>query len=125
MNSENMKNRQRLLSLLERVPDQSVPIGWTNAGTYSVGGLSEIGFSRTSDLLLVLSSTGRGVIDPVLGAVVARDEEPFGSWLNDQHLLCDGIGPLADETIQLAGLWGGGMRLASHSGESIEAVSPH
>jgi len=95
------------------------------AGSFAIGGLTDIGFSKNSDLLLVLSGGGRGVIDPAIGAVVARDDEADGDWLDERLLLCGGIGPLAGEEIQVAGLNGGGLPRGSGLGESLEVVSPN
>lgn len=125
MSKVEAENRARLVALLDIIPASRCPSGWRLAGSYAVGGLTEVGFSKTSDLMLVLSSAGRGVIDPIRGEVVARDEEPTGRWLNERLLLCDGIGPLANETIQLAGLSGGGLPLGSERGESLNAVYPN
>lgn len=125
MSDINARNRARLISLLANIPPASCPEGWRKAGSLAVGGLYGIGFSRSSDLLLVLSASGRGVIDPSIGAVVARDDEANGSWFNGQLLLCSGIGPIADEAIQLAGLHGGGLPTQTAYGESLEVVSPN
>lgn len=125
MSDVDAKNRARLISLLGNIPDGQCPAGWKMAGSFAIGGLTDIGFSKNSDLLLVLSSSGRGVIDPTLGAVVARNDEADGDWLDERLLLCDGIGPLAGEKIQLAGLNGGGLPRGSGRGESLEVVSPN
>lgn len=125
MSEFDAKNRARLISVLENIPDQHCPAGWRLTGSLAIGGLTEIGFSKNSDLLLVLSSSGRGVIDPVTGTVIARDDETDGDWLSERLLVCDGIGPLTGEHIELAGLNGGGLPLGSGQGESLEVVSPN
>ena len=111
--------------MLGNIPNGRCPVGWRLSGSIAIGGLTDIGFSKNSDLLLVLSGHGRGVIDPMVGAVIARDDETDGDWLNRRLLLCDGIGPLADEAIQLAGLNGGGLPRGSGQGDSLEVVSPN
>jgi len=125
MSDVDAKNRARLISLLGNIPDGRSPPGWRMAGSFATGGLTDIGFSKNSDLLLVLSGSGRGVIDPAIGAVVARDDEADGDWLDERLLLCGGVGPLAGEEIQLAGLNGGGLPRGSGLGESLEVVSPN
>jgi len=40
-------------------------------------------------------------------------------------LICEGIGPLKDERVQLAGLAGGGLPLSNKSGESLESAAPN
>ena len=65
-----------LLPLIERVraaPVQEPPIPWRLLEAHAVGGLTDVGFGRRSDLLLVVSSQGRGVFDCVTGQRVARD----------------------------------------------------
>lgn len=125
MSGLEVQNRARLTALLENIPDQRCPAGWVLSGSVAVGGLTEIGFSTSADLLLVLSSGGRGVIDPAKGAVIARDHQTVGDWLNEHLLLCDGIGPVEGESIRLAGLSGGGLPLGSGRGESLELVHPN
>ena len=80
------------------------------ASSFAVGGLIDIGFSKTADLLLAVSGSGRGVIDLLIEAVVARDDETDGYWLSECLLNCDGIGSHANETVQLAGVAGGCCR---------------
>ncbi|QKZ04049.1 hypothetical protein [Pseudomonas eucalypticola] len=46
---------------------------WIEAARYCVAGLFDIGFHRDSELLLVVSSSGRGVFDCLTGAKIARD----------------------------------------------------
>lgn len=125
MSDVDAKNRARLISLLGNIPNGRCPDGWRLAGSFAIGGLTDIGFSKNADLLLVLSSSGRGVIDPMIGAVVARDEETDGDWLNERLLTCDGIGPLVGEAVQLSGLSGGGLPRGSGRGESLEVVGPN
>jgi hypothetical protein len=125
MSEVDAKNRKTLISLLGNIRNGSSPDGWRKVGGFAIGGLTDIGFSRHSDLLLVLSSNGRGVIDPAIGAVVARDYDQGGDWLDERLLVCTGIGPIAAETIPLAGLSGGGLPRRSGQGESLEVVSPN
>lgn len=61
------KNHERLISLLSNLPSCESPEGWEAVGKFAVGGLTEIGFSKTAELLLVVSSSGRGVIDCAQG----------------------------------------------------------
>nr|GAT45553.1 predicted protein [Mycena chlorophos] len=125
MSDVDATNRARLISLLGSIPNGRCPEGWRLAGCFAIGGLTDIGFSKNADLLLVLSGSGRGVIDPKTGAVVARDDASDGDWLNERLLTCEGIGPLAGEEVQLAGLSGGGLPHGSGRGESLEVVSPN
>jgi hypothetical protein len=58
-------------------------------------------------LLLVVSHQGRGDIDCVTGNRLARDEEETGSWFDASRPAVQGIGPLAGQWIEVAGLSGG------------------
>src|SRR5579863_298772 len=83
---------------------------WKLIGGRAVGGLTEVGFADDSDLLLVVSSQGRGVLDCRSGEYVARDRtEPNDSWYDERRLRAFGIGPLEGQLIRLAGLHGGGL----------------
>jgi len=125
MNEYEKNNRARLIQLLSKIPSQACPPGWQKTGTFAVGGLTEVGFSQRSELLLVVSSAGRGVIDCTRGEKIARDDEINGDWYSASSLTCEGIGPLKDERIQLAGLVGGGLPLANKRGESLESAAPN
>src|SRR5437868_6538834 len=52
--------------------------GWEKVGYVAVAGLTEVGFSFAADLLMVVSHQGRGVVDVVTGAVIARDRDEPG-----------------------------------------------
>lgn len=124
MNEYEKANRERLTSLLSRVPLKECPDGWEVSGRFAVGGLSGIGFSKNAELLLVISSSGRGVIDCMLGKKISRDDEADGDWYKPFELVCEGIGPLQAEVIQIAGLNGGGLPTSNTFAESLEIVSP-
>jgi hypothetical protein len=63
------------------------------------------------------------VFDCLTGRRVARDDDPdFGSWEETVHLKAPGIGPLAGQTIQLAGLHGGGLRRMTEDHWSLTLV---
>ena len=101
-------------------------ISWKRKSVVSVGGLTEIGFADDSDLLLVVSSTGRSVIDCLTGERVARDRaEPDDEWYDERRLRATGIGPLAEKTIRLCGLHGGGLPNSGNGNYWIEAIPIH
>jgi hypothetical protein len=87
----------------------------------AVGGLHAVGFDRETELLLVVSSSGRGVIDCKTGLRVARDYEE--SFEGDRYLEAGGIGPLEGQTLRLAGLLGGGLPNSTADGWSVELVA--
>ncbi|HEX8606076.1 MAG TPA: hypothetical protein VF774_25765 [Pseudoduganella sp.] len=124
MNQYEQQNRERLIRLVTALPSSSTPQGWQQTGTFAIGGLSDIGFSKNFELLLIISSSGRGVIDCTTGEKIARDDEVDGDWYLPSMLQCQGIGPLKTETVQIAGLQGGGLPISNQFGESLTLVSP-
>ena len=100
------------------------PAPWGVTGGASVGGLTEIGYGPDSDLLLVVSSNGRGVFDVLTGERVTRDDSPDWDGLDQTAMRCPGIGPLDGVTVPLAGLHGGGLPRGSGDGWllTVEAI---
>lgn len=85
---------------------------WRQIVVYPCGGLTEIGLSADERHLLVISASGRGVIETSTGKRVARDYvvPRFDSeWIRMDRRLVKGIGPIADEWVSAVGLWGGMM----------------
>ncbi len=74
MNTSHLDPLRQVLSTL---PTTEPPPPWRRIGTVSIGGLRAIGFDRGSDLLLVVSSAGRGVIDCRTAKKVARDDSEY------------------------------------------------
>jgi hypothetical protein len=112
-----------------RVRIRSAPIAlpslpWQQIAAHAVGGLTEVGFADDSDLLLVVSSQGRGVIDCRSGERVARDRtEPDDGWYDERRLRAFGIGPLEGQLIRLAGLHGGGLLNCGKGGWWANAIT--
>ncbi len=92
-------------------------------GSYAVGGLLSVGFSKTDRYLLVVSSQGRGIVDLESGKKVARDETAY-EGLSDNSMYCQGIGPIGDELVALSTYSGGGLPQSNSAGESLELVAP-
>jgi hypothetical protein len=105
----------------------AAPIGpppppWRELDVIATGGLTEVGFARGSDLLLVCSHVGRGVFDGLTGERLARDRsEAFDADLAE--LEAEGIGPLAGQRIRMAGLHGGGLAASTPDGWSVERLT--
>lgn len=100
------------------------PSPWERLNIPLLGGVTEVGFSEKSDYLLVISFSGRGVIDLTTGEKVARDYEDYDpSWNDAPHLRAKGIGPIAEEMIPLCGLWGGGLRRFTEDGWQVNMVN--
>lgn len=102
-----------------------LPALWQRSGCLPIGGLIGVGFAEDRDLLLVLSVDGRGVIDCATGSKVARDRSPDCSgdagWHHESRLKAVGIGPLADVTVRVAGLHGGGLPTCTEDGWRVES----
>ena len=112
---DHLRDRFTLLDGLNPSPP---PPPWREAGTRAVGRLEAVGFGDDSDLLLVVSSSGRGVIDCASGELIARDDADFD--FNVATLVCDGIGPLSGQSIRLSGLYGGGLPNQAEDGWGLE-----
>lgn len=94
-------------------------------GFFHVGGPEEIGFGASSDLLLIVSVSGRSVVDCSTGKKVASEyDEPYGAWLDQIRLTAKGIGPLAGQEVRLGGIHGGGLPLLTCDGWLLELVAP-
>ena len=111
-----------LVPVVRRIRATSIsdpPSPWRCIGSFSVGGLTDVGFGTRSDLLMVISSMGRGVFDCLTGEKVARDYDD-GDWHDTLALEAEGIGPLAEQRIKTAGLHGGGLPMAAGDGWTAE-----
>lgn len=103
---------------------------WPTRHKVHTGGLFGVGFAVGSDLLLVASHAGRGVIDCLSGTVLARDRNEWFPF--DEHRRkVAGIGPIAGQEIVIAGaVFGGslseatddGWRLSGHLSNSSDDV---
>lgn len=102
---------------------QDAPRPWHRKTIAAVGGLTDVGFGRDQELLLVVSSSGRAVFDCNTGERVARDRsEPSDDWYDPAHLEAYGIGPLGGVLVRLSGLNGGGLSCRGIKGWSVDSV---
>ncbi|QDS14323.1 hypothetical protein [Xanthomonas arboricola] len=123
MSSYKEKNRTRLIELINKISTEKNPEGWIHVASIAVGGLACVGFSRERPCLLVVSSSGRAVIDCKTGGKIERDYEEYAG-LSEHGLHCEGIGIIKNEIIPMGGLYGGGLPLGNEAGEALEIVSP-
>ncbi|MGK4008044.1 hypothetical protein WMF31_35835 [Sorangium sp. So ce1036] len=116
-----------MIGRVRAAPAQDPPVPWHRRAAYAVGGLTDVGFGRGSDLLLVVSHAGRGVFDCLTGQRVARDasvpEPGEDDWQNTQELEAEGIGPLAGQAVRTSGLAGGGLALWTPDGWKAERLA--
>ncbi len=118
-----------LKETVARIREASVtdpPAPWERRGSYAVGGLEAVGFARGTDLLLVVSSRGRSVIDCTNGLLVSRDSSMPGvdepDWYDCFNLEAQGIGPTTGVAIPICGLHGGGLPLLTTDGWVAERL---
>ena len=112
---DHLKERFRYL---DGITPDTILEPWEKLADVAVGGLHHVGFAAKSDLLLVVSVSGRGVIDCATGTKIARDD---GEYYPDVgSLVAVGIGPLHGQQIQVAGNSGGGLPRATEDGWLIE-----
>ena len=101
---------------------QSPPTPWHELLSHAIGGLLAVGYAENTDLLLVISSQGRGVFDCLTGEKVARDDTDPYPYFDQIKLTAQGIGPLTDTIIHVAGLPGGGLPHHTQDGWSLKAL---
>jgi hypothetical protein len=99
---------------------QEPPYPWKRIATLAIGGLFQVGFAENSDLLLVLSYQGRGVINCITGEKIARDYQEAHDFFDPIRLISLGLGPLEGKSIRMAGLFGGGLPRTTEDGWLIE-----
>lgn len=97
------------------------PAPWRRSSVFAVGGLFGVGYAADRDLLLVLSSQGRGVFDCLTGEKLARDYDEAHDFFDPIRLTAAGFGPLAGQTVRVGGLFGGGLPLTTADGWCLEA----
>ena len=120
----NMDHLEHVRTRVLAAPVGDAPAPWTDAGIWAIGGLTEVGFGAGTDLLLVVSSQGRGVFDPHAGAKLARDRgAPDSTWHDEFRLVAQGIGPLIGQEVTLSGLHGGGLPNGTRDGWWAESIT--
>ena len=119
------KYQEELRARLRALPLTAAPAPWRLVASVAIGGFEALGFSTDSRYLLVVSSSGRGVFDSECGEKLARDSSSAtGDWYNLDGLTVEGIGPLAGQSISVAGIHGGGLPLVTLDGWVAELLSP-
>ena len=120
-----VENRNRLILLLERIPVEQSPPGWAKQQSIAISSFLGFGFSKLkTNLALIVSSSGRSVIDCGTSEKVSRDYNEY-EGLDEYGLYCLGIGPLEGESVLLSGESGGGLPLSSKNQEYLHLLSPY
>lgn len=113
------ENRTRLQNLVKQTQEMEEPNGWRKT-VFAIGGLSEIGFSKqNSNLLLIISSQGRGLVDCKSSELIERDYDTNWDWIDSYEMTAQGIGILSNEQIFVSGLHGGGLPLMNRNGDGL------
>ena len=117
------EHRDKIHNILAKIPTAKEPVGWKYKGSFSVGGFEYLGFNETSDLLFVISSSGRIVIDlSNLEMIVRNSPEQF--IIDETFLTCEDFDVLKDKVIRLAGRQGSILPTSNKIGERLVRVSP-
>ena len=108
------KHLQQFYSKLAQLPVTAPPKPWRKV-MHAVGGLTDVAFDDSSDLLVILSSSGRGLFNCLTGERIDRDDGDAPHYTS--RLLVDGIGQLKGKRLRTAGLHGGGLPVSSGGSE--------
>ena len=111
--------RDSLLNL----PLVDAPNPWTKLDHFAIGGLTEIGYAPHSDILLVVSSQGRGLFDCCTGSRLARDSADDWDGLDETILVSPGFDRYSELLFRLAGLHGGGLPMTTADGWGLHCVA--
>ncbi|MCL2579762.1 MAG: hypothetical protein FWE32_06980 [Oscillospiraceae bacterium] len=117
-------HKEKIAYILEKIPSAENPKGWVKKGSFSVGDFEYFGFTELSDILLIISSSGRALIDLAKNEKIARDysnDFPFDEIL----LTSKGFDVLNNKTVKLAGKYGGSLLpVGNKTHEMLIRVSP-
>jgi len=104
-------------------PCNDLPAPWTRRAVHFTGGLAGIGFAHGTNMLLVVSHVGRGVVDFASSELVARDSQEIpDSEFQENPFVVTGIGPIAGVPVHCFGLWGSGvLSAATQDGWSLQS----
>ena len=113
------ENKKRLQNLVNKTKKTEEPNGWKK-NKFAIGGLTEIGFSKLNpNLLLIISSQGRGVVDCQNNELIERNRDANLDWIDLYEMTSQGIGILSKEKILVSGLHGGGLPLRNKNGDGL------
>lgn len=69
-----------------------------------------------------MSQAGRGVFDGRSGRQLARDRVDAAPFVDEITLTARGIGPLDEQRVRIAGVYGGGLPTGTRDGWHVQAV---
>ena len=72
--------------------------------TYAVGGLFNVGYSDNTDMLIVLSNQGRGIVNCLTGEMTFRDDKDWFPDYDETNGTIKGFGTENDKLIKVSGI---------------------
>ncbi len=107
---------------IQDMETQSPLAPWAKVSAHHVRGWM-FGFAEKSDLLLVVSLSGRELFDCTTGESIACHNENL-TWFNWGMLSAQGIGPVKGQRVRLAGVYGGGLNTMTKEGWVLYSIAP-
>lgn len=92
---------------IESAPVADAPSPWRFVGEISVGGLWAVGFDEASEDLLIVSSSGQGLVDTTTGKRRARNT--LESGYDRVRLKARPVPDRGNREFRMSGLHGGGL----------------
>ena len=118
-------NRKRLIKILQNIHHSDTPEGWERVGGIAISGFIGFGFSKKiKHLALVVSNSGRSLVNCEVAEKVARDHKEFVG-LEELGIYCSGLEEISDERVLIAGQNGGGLPHTTCIGEWLSLHSPN
>ena len=112
------EHRKKMINIVNQIP-KGIPLGW-EYNTLAIGGLMYIGFSNVqTEKLICISSQAQSVIN------CKTMQKTFYDINYDENELVACVEELGDEIIKIAGDLGGGLRIFSKEGISLQKISPN
>ncbi len=110
-----------IVDLVSAAVCESPPSPWETVAIIRIAGPLAVGFVDHLELVLVVSSTGTGLVDCATGDLIARDRDDTSycpATLNVQ-----GLGPVSGTVVRVAGLHGGGLSQETTDGWRVERLT--
>ena len=121
MSNELSDEFDQVFAPLVALPFSDPPPPWSSFTTIGLAQPEAVGFSDDGAHLLVTSLEGRHVFDCSKHECVALDDSTTYPY-DVRTLRLQGIGPLAGQTVRVAGLDGGGLPIGTENGWHLHRV---
>ena len=124
-----MSERDWIVEIMNNMLFEEAPEPWRHVDT-AIAGLESVGYAQDTDYLLAIGANGRTVFDcsfeaTSLIAALDYDIENEQDWNDRIRLVGEGIGSIANQSVQLAGIFGGGLRIQTSDHWRLEMISPN